>query len=362
MFKSVWQMTRYPDGFAPDRMLTMRMDFRGPQFREQQARHDLTSALLQKARALPGVRDAAITTGGESTFIVVKEGEPFPRPDQRAEREVVSSSVSEAFGPMLGMPLVRGRWFNELDPPGLLVINESLARRDFPDRDPIGVRIRSPYGGPDSLATIVGIVRDLKYARIDKDPAPEVFFNHRDTSLFSIMLVMRTDGDPLAAAPAIRKALSTADPTQSFYSIRTMEDAIAETIAPRRFNLLLLGTFAIVALVLAVFGVYGVIAYAVAERTQEIGIRLALGAERARVVRMMVAQGMVSVTAGLVIGLASAYASARLIAGLLYGVPVHDVPTFAVATALLAAIAFIACAAPAMRAAFVDPVVALRAE
>jgi putative ABC transport system permease protein len=141
-----------------------------------------------------------------------------------------------------------------------------------------------------------------------------------------------------------------------------MEQAIADSIAPRRFNLLLLGIFALVALVLAALGVYGVVAYAVAERTQEIGIRLALGAERVRVVRMIVSQGMVGVTAGIVIGLAGAFAAARLISGLLYGVETHDAPTFAVATLVLGAIAFVACAAPALRAAFVDPVVALRAE
>jgi putative ABC transport system permease protein len=362
MFKSVWQMTRYPDGFAPNRILTMRMDFRGPQFRDQNARHDLASALLAKAQALPGVRDAAITTGRESTLLVIKEGEPFPPPEQRAAHEAAVSSISSRMGPLLGMSLVSGRWMDEIETPGAVVINESLARRDFADRDPIGARIRNPYVRPEGYATIVGVARDLKYAAIDQDPAPELFFNHTDTTLFSIMLMLRTDGDPAAAAPAIRKALSTVDPTQSFYSIRTMEQALSESIAPRRFNLLLLGTFALVALVLAVLGVYGVVAYAVAERTHEIGIRLALGAERARVVRMIVSQGMVSVLAGLVAGLAAAYAATRLIAGLLYGVGSHDAPTFAVATLLLSAIAFIACAAPAMRAAFVDPVVALRAE
>ena len=173
---------------------------------------------------------------------------------------------------------------------------------------------------------------------------------------------MRIDGDPTAAAPAIRKALSTIDPTQSFYSIKTMEQALAESIAPRRFNLLLLGTFAIVALVVAVLGVYSVVAYSVSERTQEIGIRLALGAERARVVRMIVAQGMISVIGGIVIGLAAAVMATRVIAGLLYGVEATDVPTFVMSTVMLTAIAFIACCAPALKAAVVDPVIALRAE
>jgi putative ABC transport system permease protein len=180
--------------------------------------------------------------------------------------------------------------------------------------------------------------------------------------LFGITLVLAVEGDPVAAAPAIRKALAGIDPTQSFYSVRTMEQALAESIAPRRFTLLLLGAFALVALVLAVLGVYGVVAYAVAERTQEIGIRLALGAQRGGVVAMIVRQGMLSVIAGIIAGVAGAVAATRLIAGLLYGVEAHDVPTFVVTTTLLAAVAFVACAAPALKAALVDPVVALRAE
>ena len=362
MLKSVWQMTRYADGFTPDRILTMRVDFRGPQYRDQEARRQFTTAVLEKTKTLPGVRDAAITTGRESTFIVVKEGEPMPPPDERTAKEAATSSISPAFGPLLGMSMASGRWFNEGDAPGAVVVNESLARRDFGGRDPIGSRIRNPYGGPDAYATIVGVSRDMKYVTIDKDAAPELFFNYADTTLFSVMLIVRTEGDPLIAAPSIRKALSTIDPTQSFYSVRTMEQALAESIAPRRFNLLLLGTFALVALVLAVLGVYGVVAYAVAERTQEIGIRLALGAERARVVRMIVAQGMSGITIGIIAGVAGAWAATKLMTSLLYGVQPHDAMTFVVTTIALAAVAFIACATPALRAALVDPVVALRAE
>jgi len=368
MFKSVWQMTRYSDGFTPDRILTMRMDFRGPRFRDQNLRHQLTEALLERARTLPGVRDVALTTGRESTVIVAREGESFPPPERRAALEAAVSSISPQFGPMLNMSMVSGRWFTDTDPVNSIVINESLARRDFAGVNPVGMRLRNPYGErnpmapPDSYATIVGVARNLKYMTIDKDPEPELFFHHRDTTLFSIMLMLRTDGDPLPAASAIRKALSTVDPTQSFYDIRTMEGALEESIAPRRFNLLLLGTFALVALVLAVLGVYGVVAYAVAERTQEIGIRLALGAERARVVGMIVAQGMTGITIGIVAGVAGAWAATRLMTSLLYGVQPHDTATFAVTTMLLAVIAFVACAAPALKAALVDPVIALRAE
>ena len=362
MFKSVWQMTRYADGFHPDRLLTMQLDFRGPQYREQQARHATATALLARAHTLPGVREAAITTARESTMIVLKEGEQMPPPEERPAREAAVSNISEGFGAMLGMTLASGRWPRDIEPQPVSVINEALARRLFPDTDPIGTRILMPWLKGDRLATIVGVVRDLKYAAIDQDATPELFFQHTEAPLFTIMLVMRTDGDPIAAAPAIRTALSTIDPTQSFYSIRTMEQGIAESIAPRRFNLLLLGTFAAVALVLAVLGVYGVVAYAVAERTHEIGIRLALGAERARVVRMIVAQGMSGIALGILAGVIGAWTATRLMTSLLYGVRPHDAATFAIATLMLAIVAFLACALPALKAALVDPVVALRAE
>lgn len=360
MFKSVWQMTTYPAGFVPEQILTMRVDFRGPHYREQPRRHDYVTKLLAAARTLPGVRQAAVTTARGNLMLVLKEGEPVP--ENRASRAAPVSSISADFGPMLGMPLVKGRWLTETDERGAVLINESLARRDFAGTDPINSRIRLPWFGEKGLGTIVGVVGDMKYAAIDSDPTPELFTHQADSPLSGVTLAMRIDGDPTAAAPGIRKALATIDPTQSVHSIMTMEQALSESIAPRRFNLLLLGTFAFVALVLAVLGIYGVVAYAVSERTQEIGIRLALGAERARVVRMIVAQGMVSVWTGIVIGLLAAIAAARLIAGLLYGVEPHDPPTFVLATCALGVVAFVACAAPALRAAFVDPVEALRAE
>jgi putative ABC transport system permease protein len=173
---------------------------------------------------------------------------------------------------------------------------------------------------------------------------------------------LHLEGNPLEAAPAITKALAAVDPTQSIFSVKTLEQMLADSIAPRRFNLLLLGTFALVATVLAALGVYGVVAYAVAERTHEIGIRLALGAERSHVVRMIVQQGMVSVVTGIAMGVAGALAASRLIAGLLYGVAATDAPTFAMTTLALMVIACVACVAPAVRAAFIEPSVALRSE
>ncbi len=362
MFKSIWRMTAYPAGFAPDQILTMHVDIHGLQYRDQKARHDFAAALVSKAKTIPGVRDAAMTTGRGSRMLVMKDGEGIPPTDERERRAAPVSSISPGFGPLLGMSLVSGRWFTDPDSPGVVIVNESLARRDFKDSDPIGRRIRMPWVGQNGLATIVGVARDLKYAALDADVAPELFFHYADTPISSITLAIRVDGDPIAAAPAIRNALSALDRTQSFYDVKTLEQVLSESIAPRRFNLLLLGSFAIVALVLAALGIYGVVAYAVSERTHEIGIRMALGADRSKVVRIMIAQGMWSVTAGLVLGLFGAWAATRLIGGLLYGVAPHDTATFAVTTLALASIACVACVVPALKAALVDPVTALRGE
>jgi putative ABC transport system permease protein len=360
MFKSVWRMTSYPEGFEPDRILTMRMDFRGPQFREPAPRRDFAAALLAKAQGLPGVRRAAITTGRESTMLVLREGQPMPE-----NREAIAapvSSISADFGRLLGMSLVAGRWFEEVEAATPVIINEALARRDFSDGDPLGQRIRMPWVRENGLATIVGVVSDLKYVEIDADAKPEVFFHHANAPLFGVTVALLLDGDPMAAAPAIRSALSEVDPTQSFYNIKTMEQGLSESIAPRRFNLLLLGTFAMVALILAVVGVYGVVAYAVAERTHEIGIRLALGSERAGIVRLIVRGGMASVLAGVGAGLVMALGGVRLLASLLYGVQPTDPPTFVAVTVAIAVVALVACVVPAMKGACVDPVMALRAE
>jgi putative ABC transport system permease protein len=360
MLKGMWRMTSYPEGFAPDRILTLRVEFNGAKYRQQGPRHDFAAALLARARQLPGVRDAGMTTGANATMQFVREGEARPlNPESHAAS---FSSISEGFPRVLGMKIVRGRSFEDVESGHVLLINEALARREYGDLDPIDQRVRLPWLGEGGLGRIVGVVADMKYAQIDADATPEVFFHAAQNDLFGVTLALRIDGDPLAAAPTIRNALAAVDPTQSIFAVQTMEQTLAESIAPRRFNLLLLGTFAFVAAFLAVLGVYGVVAHAVAERTHEIGIRLALGAERRRVVGMIVSEAMLSVIAGVAIGTAAAVGATSLIADLLYGVGARDPQTFVASTLLLTAIAFVACAAPALRAAVVDPAVALRSE
>ena len=360
MLKSVWRITSYPAGFTPAEILTLRIEFSGPAYREDLARHAYAAALLDVARSFPGVHQAELTTGGDGMTLIIKEGDPLPE-DPEAHVAAVSA-VTPGFAPMLGMSLAGGRWLNEFDQPGALLVNEALVRRHFSNPLPIGARIRHPGLEDGQYGTIVGIVRDLKYTRIDVEAEPEIFVHHRDRRPFGVTLALHIEGNPIEAAPAITKALAAVDPTQSIFSVKTLEQTLDDSIAPRRFNLMLLGTFAIVATVLAALGVYAVVAYSVAERTHEIGIRLALGAERNRVVRMIIREGTVSVVLGIGVGIAVALATSQLMASLLYGVEATDGPTFAIVALAVTAIACVACLLPALRAAFIEPVTALRSE
>jgi putative ABC transport system permease protein len=209
----------------------------------------------------------------------------------------------------------------------------------------------------------VGVVADVKYSRLDATPDAELYVPYATAPLLAAFgFVVRVDGDPLTLAPAIRKAVAEIDRTQPIFGVMTLEQALADSIAPRRFNLTLLGTFAASALLLALIGIYGVIAYAVAQRTHEIGVRMALGAQRREVVRMVVRQGMAIALTGITLGIAAAFAVTRVLTSLLYEVTPTDPATFAGVAALLAVTALAACGGPALKAALVDPIVALRCE
>jgi putative ABC transport system permease protein len=245
------------------------------------------------------------------------------------------------------------------------MINESFARAVFGKADPLGHRIRTPSASPTqrSLATIVGVVADLRYEKLDAQPAPETYVPYRQAIyLGSMDIMVRTAGHASPMGATIRELIANIDPTQPVYDVQTLEQALAGSIAPRSFNLLLLGTFAAVALVLAVVGIYGVMGYAVTQRTHELGVRMALGARRGELVRMVVQQGMAIAAVGIAVGVAAALGLTRAMGSLLYEVAPTDGPTFAVVCSVLTAAAFLACCLPARRASKVDPLVALRHE
>jgi putative ABC transport system permease protein len=245
------------------------------------------------------------------------------------------------------------------------MINESAARYLFGDDDPIGRTIQVPRGGPSrTIGAVVGIVADLKYSKLDADPEPQVYIPLQQESLrhFSPTVVVRTSGEPLAIAPVVRKLIADVYKGQAVVEARSLEQVLADSIAPRRFNLFLLGTFAATALLLALVGIYGVIAYTVTQRTHDIGVCMALGAQRAAVIRMVVGQAMSIASVGIGIGLVAALGLTCLMESLLYEVRPNDPPTLSAVAVTLAATALLACWLPAIKAALVDPAVALRHE
>jgi putative ABC transport system permease protein len=267
----------------------------------------------------------------------------------------------------MGLRLVRGRWLAESELTPVAVINESLARREFGDQDPVGMQLSVQAIAPNPrvpfYVPVVGVVSDVKHSKLDTPAEPEVYVPYVHVPIGSgIALVVRTAGDPLAIVPTIRRVMGDLDRAQPVYDVQTLEDALTASVAPRRFTAFMLNVFALTALLLAVIGIYGVIAYSVAQRTREIGLRMALGAQRRDVVGMVVRQGMQLALLGIIVGLAAAAGLSRLMVSLLYDVEPVDPQTFGFVAALLATAAFVACSAPAARAARIAPLDALRHE
>jgi putative ABC transport system permease protein len=373
MVKSFWRMHTHPPGFDPERVLTMKVTFTAPDYVPGERRHAYVDELLGRVHGVPGVEAAAITaTGGASPLVhVAREGAPPPAPDRESSPLTHVYAASAAYARAIGLRLVSGRWFTDAEPAPGVVISESVARRYLGGvDDAIGRRIQICYAAapgapcPVLVAPILGVVGDLKYARLDAGPNPEIYvpYRHYPRGFFQFTAVVRTAADPLASAAEIRKQITDIDRTLPIVDVMTLERALADSIAPRRFNLLLLSAFAAAALLLALIGIYGVTAYVVAQRTPEIGVRMALGARRIQIVRMVAGDGMRPAAAGILIGLAGALALTRFLETLLYDVQPTDPQTFAVVAALLGATVLIACCGPAIKAALVDPIIALRSE
>jgi putative ABC transport system permease protein len=362
LVKSLWRITARPAGFDPAHTLTVTVQYdTGGQQGSEERRRAFISDVLGRIRPTAGVEAVGMSTNAGGRMRLVIEGRPESPMQDRPT--ALHSSVSADYAKAIGMGVVAGRWVNDAERDPVFVLNESLARGAFPGEDPIGKRIQT--GGPGAGATfgtIVGVVADLKYTKLDASPEPEIFADYAHASPFTINFVVRTSGNPLAIAPTIRALVDSVDKAQTITDTRTVEAALSESIAPRRFTVFLLGIFAATALLLALIGIYGVIAYSVAQRTQEIGVRMALGAERRAVVVMVVRQGMSMAIAGLVLGVAAALALTRVMTGLLYEVTPTDPATFAAVVGVLAATALAACCGPAFKAARVDPLVALRHE
>jgi len=303
--------------------------------------------------------------GSDSELTFAIEGRPDSPPGE--EPDSGFHQVSPDFFRALGMPLIKGRFFNDADregAPGVVIINQTMAKRFWPGEDPLGRKIS--YGTnernePNWLG-IVGVVGDARHKGLDVDLRPDAYVSYLQSPARYMTLVLRSASDPSGLTAAVGRDIRALDPDVPLYQVKTMREVVSGSISTRRFNMILLSLFAAVAVILAAVGLYGVMAYSVTQRTHEIGVRMALGAQQRDVLRMVVGQGMALALGGVVLGLASALATTRVLASLLFGVTVTDAGTFAVVAFLLTSIALLACYVPARRATKVDPMIALRYE
>ncbi|MEJ7810719.1 MAG: ABC transporter permease [Gemmatimonadaceae bacterium] len=369
LIRSFLEVQRVQLGFRPDHLLTMRVALPGAKYQRDAQRVAFFNDLVERVRVMPGVRGAAATSSiflsqtPRSTIFTIEGRTPVP--DER-NLELPLDAVTPDYFRVMGVSLLRGRAFTAQDrdsAPPVVIVNANMARRFWPNDGALGKRFK--YGGPESRApwmTIVGVVADMRRTGFDAPVRYETFLPLAQTGDAGMTLVVRTARDALALAAAVRGQVRALDPDQPVYEVKTMDQLLSTMVAQRRFSMTLLGTFAALALVLGVVGVYGVTSYLVAQRTREVGLRLALGADPRQLVRMVVGQGMRVAAAGMALGLLGALVVARLMVGLLYGVTPVDAVTLIAVTALLALATLVANYLPARRAARVDPLVALRAE
>ena len=364
-------------GFNPEHLLTLQISLPGGKYRDQTQRTAFFQQVIERIETLPGVQSVGATNdlplGGTvfNRFFMSAEVEGHPSSATSLKEQPPSAvfEISPNYFRALGTPLQRGRFFTLQDSQQktlTAIINETVAQRYFPGEDPVGKRIR--VGAPEQWnpwMTIVGVVGDTRLEKLSKVPFPEVYTPYSQGvlgTLPTMVLAVRSVTDPLSLAVPIREQVWAVDKNQPVGGIKTMEQLLSEGLAQPRFNTTLLGLFAAVALLLAMVGIYGVISYSVSQRTQELGIRLALGAPPSDVLKLVIGQGMKLALTGILIGLGGALALTRLMKNLLFSVGPTDPLTFAVVVVLLATVALFACWIPARRATKADPMIALRFE
>ena len=368
-----FQLLRQVDtGFTTDNVLTMHMVLPMPKYAKPEARRGFYDEVLRRIEDLPGVESAGVITflplsfnGMNFSFSV--EGQP-PPPDMKLPFALYRA-VSPDYFRAMGITLQRGRFFeahDTADSQPVTLVSRRLAAQYWPGEDPIGKRIKiGPLDSPNAWLTVVGVAGDVRQAGLYGDPRMDLYVPYAQERRGFVAprdLVVRTKGDAVAMLGAVRQAIWAVDKDQPVSNVRTMDQVFAAAISTERFQALMLGLFAALALVLACVGLYGVISYSVAQRTHEIGVRVALGAQPVDVLRLVIRQGMMLTFAGLVIGIAAGLAATRVLSDMLYGVTTTDPLTFAGVPAFLLLVAFVACYIPARRATRIDPLVALRYE
>ncbi|MGH9722580.1 MAG: ABC transporter permease [Bryobacteraceae bacterium] len=359
-------------GFPSNDLLTLRVNLEGGEYATGESQARFYDDMLERVRPLPMVRAAAVSTdlplSGEHPYsgmgFQVMGRTPLP-PSQRPQAN--ATVVSRDFFRTVGIPLRSGRTFDAQDTTrsqASIVVNETFARKVFGAENPIGQRITAGPSGRNRW-TIVGVVGDIRASQLGAEPEPLVYrclCQATDRFLTRMRIIVRTAGDPRAAIRAVEAQVHAVNSNQPVFDVKTMDERLAASLAPQRFNLMLIGAFAAIAMVLAALGVYGVMSYLVTRRTREFGIRMALGAGPAHVLRLVAGEGVVLAAIAVAAGLAGAWGLTRHVKSMLYGVTTLDGATFAVMPLVLAAIAMAASLAPARRASRVDPMVALREE
>jgi putative ABC transport system permease protein len=366
LVRSFLRVTGDDRGFEGSRVLTATLALPFAPYPDAARQTAFYAQLLERVSALPGVEAAGVTShlplGGDNTNSgLLIEGRTFPDNDPPfADDRLVSPGYFKA----MGIPILKGRGFTERDDataPRVALINETLARKFFPGEDPIGKRIDMNWKS-EGWQEVIGVVGDVRHDGLDLPLFPTVYVPYRQAIDGGMTLVVRAQNDPLQLAGAVRAQVRALDPNQPISSLRTMDEVTSESVGPRRFSTTLFGAFAALALFLAALGIYGVIAYSVTQRTHEIGIRMALGARRRDVLRLVIGHGLRPVGLGVLAGLLAALPLTRLLSGLLFGVGATDPWTFAGIPLLLSGVGLLACYFPARRAARLDPLTALRHE
>lgn len=374
LVKSFVRLQQVDPGFKPDNVLTMMISLPSKKYADGKQKNDFFQQALERINSIGGVKVAGAVTdlpfsGSRSRSSFQIEGRPStdPNDDYTADNRVVSPNYFNA----MGMTLLEGRDFTERDnkeAQGAIVINQSLARIFFPNENPLGKRINigtpeeTEFYGKPVWREIVGVVADIKHQDLQAESKPEMYIPFLQHPAGRLMVVVRQTAGATNPTTAIREAIQSIDKDLPVFGVNTMERRLSQSILPQRLNMWLISIFAATALVLAAIGLYGVMSYSVAESTREIGIRMALGARPADVLKLIISQGMKVLLIGLAIGLGAAFALTRLMGSLLFGVTATDAVTFISVSVLLAVVALLACFIPARRAARVDPMVALRYE
>ena len=372
MVKGFWKLMQVSPGFQSEGLLTMSIALPASVYPDNQSGVSFWSRMEEKARTIPGVQSAAIVSGLPPIRAINANDTAIeglvPGPNSPTQNVDYWQTVTPGYFETVHAQLIEGRLLDNRDGDGsalTVVINQSMARHFYGNESAIGRRIGTTGGAPNQQPpwrTIVGVIADIKNAGMDQPAGTELYMPYSQVGFpyRQFYLVLRTSGDPLQLSRSATEAVHSLDPSLPVSSIRTMDEVIATATSRPRFLTLLLGLFSGLAMILAAVGIYGVMAYSVTQRTQEIGIRMALGAQPSDVLGMVLKNGMLLTAIGMVIGIGAAYGLTRLMKTLLFGVTATDITTFVTVPLVLVIVALVACYIPARRATRVDPLIALR--